>query len=254
MAELEKAAVESSQKFGYTGRTLKSWMEWEKAAVSDITPINPLVDFVKRIQDAGISVNVMTARSQRAQRATMNIVKDLGIRPDKIMFRPLDELNVVGPDFLGGIDFAKINLESEYELMKSDTLKIGMIRRTMDRYNYLAFLDDSGSNLKAGFKLGIPLGIQPSPSDVLPEQGIARGLILGQQNLSEGQMARGVQNLEAFIDLTRASREDIASSLIEQINSAGGASGARTGIMAPGTFRKLVESMEVAQNILKGRF
>lgn len=233
MAELDKAAVESSKKLGFSPKTLDDWMKWERASISDVTPINPMVDFVKRIQDAGISVNVMTARSQRTQKETMDIVESFGIRAKEVFFRPQ------GPDF---------------ETIDPSQLKSGMIRQSMDRYNYIAFLDDNPENLKAGFKLGIPLAIQPAASDILPEEAMARGLIIGQQNMPAGRMRSGAKNLEALIDITGSSRKRVAQEVIQKIDDGLKSAGGRTGIMAPGTFRKLVESMEVAQNILKGRF
>lgn len=72
------------------------------------------------------------------------------------------------------------------QALGSDVLKTGMMQEASGRFNFLAMLDDSASNLKAAYKFGVPLGIQPDRAgfDSL-EASLVRGVKLSDAGRSK---------------------------------------------------------------------
>lgn len=72
------------------------------------------------------------------------------------------------------------------QALSSDVLKTGMMQRASGKFNFLAMLDDSSSNLKAAYQFGVPLGIQPDKLgfDSL-EASLVRGVKLSEVGRSK---------------------------------------------------------------------
>lgn len=186
--------------------TADDWQIWNRAA-ADVEPIPEMVDFIKGLQESGIKPVIMTARDTNNLDMVTSTLKQYGISTDHLMLR--------------GIDQAQQNLPS-------DQLKLGMMQSMQDRFNFLTMLDDSAANLKAAYKFGVPLSIQPEKSgfDSL-EASLVRGA-----KLSEVAGPRGMAK---------------AQRAAEPIIRAGG-----VGVMSPGTLKNLISSTETAIKVARG--
>ena len=193
------------------------WKEWERLAIQDIEPNQEMIKFLQRLQGSGISLNAMTARSQRVQEPTLRLLGKMGIVPDEVFFRP---------DTLIG------------ENTKADVMKVNWMKQTSDKYNYVAMFDDSASNVKAALNYGVPAVLQPSAKAVDPnfmEGATLRGLETMESLATEGkitaqQMRRGVSNLENLMEIAT-----------------------RSGKSQPKTFSSIIKGMSMAEKVIKGR-
>lgn len=186
--------------------TAADWQIWNKAA-SNVEPIPEMVDFVRGLQESGIKPVIMTARDTNNIDMVRSTLKQYGISTDQLMLR--------------GTDQASQNLPS-------DVLKLNMMKSVSDEFNFLAMLDDSAANLKAAYKFGVPLSIQPEKRGF---DSLQASLVRGVQ-LSEVSGARGMAKAERAI---------------EPIMRAGGSS-----VISPRTLNNIIQSAETAIKVMRG--
>jgi hypothetical protein len=182
------------------------WKKWAKAA-ADVKPRSDMVDFVLGLQESGIKPVIMTARDRSNLDMVRTTLKEYGISTDHLMLRGLSQ--------------------SQQDL-PSDVLKLNMMKKTSNQFNFLTMLDDSASNLKAAYKFGVPLSIQPEKKGF---DSLEASLIRGAE-LSEVSGARGMAK---------------AQRAVEPIVRAGG-----TGVMSPGTLSNVIQSTENAIKVMRG--
>jgi len=212
MREAEKRAIERGS--GVKG----SWSDWERLAVrlDEVEPNEEMIKFAQRLQGSGISINVMTARSERIQEPTMRLLEKVGIVPNEVFFRP---------DTFEG------------DTMPSSILKVNWMKQSSDTFNYIGIFDDSPSNVKAAYKYGVPAILQPNADATdarFIEGALTRGLKTMEELAVEGkiasqQMQRGVSTLETMMEI-----------------------GTRSGKSQPRTFTSIIKGKEIAENIIKG--
>jgi phosphoglycolate phosphatase-like HAD superfamily hydrolase len=191
------------------------WKEWERLAITDIEPNQEMIKFLQRLQGSGISLNAMTARSARVQEPTLKLLEKMGIVPNEVFFRP-DSL--VGEDTNAAV------------------MKVNWMNETSSKYNYVAMFDDSGSNVKAALKSGVPAVLQPNAKGVdapFLEGSIKRGLETMQEVLGQDstQYRRGVENLSSLLDIAES----------------------YSGKLQPKTFKSIIQGKEIAERVIKGR-
>lgn len=186
--------------------TAQDWQIWNKAA-ANVEPIPEMVDFVRGLQESGIKPVIMTARDMNNIDMVRSTLKGYGISVDNLMLR--------------GTSQAQQNLPS-------DVLKLNMMKSVSDQFNFLTMLDDSAANLKAAYKFGVPLSIQPEKKGF---DSLEASLIRGAE-LSEVSGARGMAK---------------AQRAVEPIVRAGG-----TGVMSPGTLSNVIQSTENAIKVMRG--
>lgn len=194
------------------------WAEWERLSTSakEVESFPEMIKLLRRLQGSGISLNAMTARSERVQEQTMRLLEKMGIVPNEVFFRP--------DTFVG-------------ESLPPDVLKMGWVNQTSSKYNYIGIFDDSSSNVKAALKAGIPAVLQPSanaPDAKFVEGALTRGIETMQGLVTEGkitpkQMQRGLSNLEIMMEI-----------------------GTRSGKLQPKTFTSIIRNKQIAGNIIKG--
>jgi phosphoglycolate phosphatase-like HAD superfamily hydrolase len=209
----EMGFINFSEEMEFAAKT-GFWKEWERLAITDIEPNQEMIKFLQRLQGSGISLNAMTARSQRVQEPTLRLLEKMGIIPNEVFFRP---------DTLIG------------ENTNAAVMKVNWMNETSNKYNYVAMFDDSASNVKAALKSGVPAVLQPNAKGVdspFLEGSIKRGLetmqeVLGQEST---QYRRGVENISSLID--------IAST--------------KSGSRSARTFVGIAEAKSVAANVIKG--
>ncbi|MBM3206776.1 MAG: hypothetical protein FJZ43_04100 [Candidatus Staskawiczbacteria bacterium] len=151
MAQVEAEIMDylNRNKSGITfSDKVEQWSRWEKLAVGDLEVNEEMLDFTRRLQKSGISVNVMTARSARIQESTLKLLNKRGFSPNEVFFRPNT---------------------TEGELQYAADMKVGWIRKSSDRYNYLSIIDDSESTVKAALGAGVPSALQPYAKGVDPK-------------------------------------------------------------------------------------
>jgi len=163
----------------------EAWKGWEELAVGNLKPNKEMLGFVKQLQESGISMNVMTARSARTQEQTLDILRRMDFIPDEVFFRPY-------------------TLEGEMEA--AEKMKVGWIKKTSDKFDYISIFDDSGKTVKAALEAGVPSALQPSAKAIDPKflQGaVERGLETMQATFSRDsdKMMRGISQLENLIDI-----------------------------------------------------
>jgi FMN phosphatase YigB (HAD superfamily) len=198
------------------------WQDWERLAITDIEPNPEMIKFLKRLQGSGISLNAMTARSARVQEQTLGLLEKMGIVPNEVFFRP---------DSLIGED------------TPAAAMKVNWMKQTSNRYNYVSMFDDSGSNVKAALKFGVPSILQPDAKGVDPdflEGALKRGLntmddLTTKGEITSQQTQRGVSNLNNLIETAEFSRPTTKA-------------GSRTAE----TFVNIAKSKAVAQSVIKG--
>jgi len=123
----------------------QAWKGWEELAVGNLKPNKEMLGFVKQLQESGISINVMTARSARVQEQTLDILREMGFTPNEAFFRP----NTV-----------------EGERLAAAEMKVGLIKKTSDKFDYISIFDDSESTVKAALEAGVPSALQPSAKGI----------------------------------------------------------------------------------------
>lgn len=183
MAQKAKGSVPSS-----------AWAPFNKA-IERSKPIPEMIDFVKDLQNAGIQPVIMTARDEATRKHTTKILSKHGINTDYLMFRGLSQ---------------------EEQDLAPAILKTNMMQKIKDEFNILGFLDDSKSNLEAGYKFGVPLGIQPSKGgyDSL-EASIVRGVKIAEE-MGDETFDKAMKAAQGF---ARAGK--VSNSTLEKIFEAG---------------------------------
>jgi predicted secreted acid phosphatase len=165
MAQKAKGSVPSS-----------AWRKWNKA-IEKSRPIPEMIDFVKQLQNAGIQPVIMTARDEAMRPFTTKVLQRHGIDTSHLMFKGLSQ---------------------EQQDMAPAAVKAKMMESVKDQFNFLAFLDDSKSNLEAGYRFNVPLGIQPMRGghDSL-EAAIVRGVKIADE-MGEDTLIKAVDALKGF--------------------------------------------------------
>ena len=163
----------------------EAWGDWEKLAVGNLEANNEMLGFVKQLQDSGISMNVMTARSARVQEKTLGLLGKMDFIPDEVFFRPY-------------------TLEGEMEA--AEKMKVGWIKKTSDKFDYISIFDDSQKTVTAALKAGVPSALQPSAGAIdrkFLQGSLERGLETMQATFSQdpNQLTRGISELENLIDM-----------------------------------------------------
>lgn len=181
-AEAEAGRIlfeEIKPKKGYL--TAEDWKIWNKVA-ADVEPIPEMVDFVKGLQESGIKPVIMTARDMNNLGMVKSTLKEYGISTDHLMLRGLSQAQ---------------------QDLPSDKLKLGMMQSVSDRFNFLTMLDDSASNLKAAYRFGVPLTIQPEKKGF---DSLAASLVRGAE-LSKESGLRGMAKAQRAVEpIVRAGR------------------------------------------------
>lgn len=163
----------------------EAWGDWEKLAVGNLEANKEMLGFVKQLQDSGISMNVMTARSARVQEQTLGLLGKMDFIPDEVFFRPY-------------------TLEGEMEA--AEKMKVGWIKKTSDKFDYISIFDDSQKTVTAALKSGVPSALQPSAGAIdrkFLQGSLERGLETMQATFSQdpNQLTRGISELENLIDM-----------------------------------------------------
>ena len=163
----------------------EAWGNWEKLAVGNLKANKEMLGFVKQLQNSGISMNVMTARSARVQEQTLSLLGKMDFIPDEVFFRPY-------------------TLEGEMEA--AEKMKVGWIKKTSDKFNYISIFDDSEKTVKAALEAGVPSALQPSAKAVdkkFLQGALERGLDTMQATFSQDpkQLSRGISELESLIEI-----------------------------------------------------
>lgn len=163
----------------------EAWGDWEKLAIGNLEANKEMLGFVKKLQDSGISMNVMTARSSRVQQQTLDILGKMDFIPNEVFFRPY-------------------TLEGEMEA--AEKMKVGWIKKTSDKFDYISIFDDSEKTVKAALKAGVPSALQPSAKNVdqkFLQGALERGLDTMQATFSQdpNQLSRGISELENLIEI-----------------------------------------------------
>jgi len=163
----------------------EAWGDWEKLAVKNLEANKEMLGFVKQLQDSGISMNVMTARSARVQEKTLGLLGKMDFIPDEVFFRPY-------------------TLEGEMEA--AEKMKVGWIKKTSDKFDYISIFDDSQKTVTAALKAGVPSALQPSAGAIdrkFLQGSLERGLETMQATFSQDpdQLTRGISELENLIDM-----------------------------------------------------
>lgn len=173
------------------------WTAWTKAA-QDVEPIDEMVSFVRGLQESGLKPVIMTARDRRNEPMIRSTLKKYGISADHIMTRGLSQAQ---------------------QDMPSDLLKVKMMEKTSNRFNFLAMLDDSGANLKGAHGFGVPLTIQPEKKafDSL-EASITRGLHIA-SSIDTRTLQRAERTVEPVVRMG-VQGEKTASRIIEGLAQA----------------------------------
>lgn len=186
--------------------TIQDWSSWRNAA-AEVTEIPEMVQFARGLQESGIKPVIMTARDALNKDMIMSTLKEYGISTDNVMMRGLSQ---------------------SQQNFSSDMLKASMMQKMSSQFNFLTMLDDSAANLKAAYKFGVPLSIQPERSGF---DSLEASLIRGAQ-LSEVVGPKGMAK---------------AQRAAEPIIRAGG-----VGVMSPGTLKNLITSTETALKVARG--
>jgi len=163
----------------------EAWGDWEKLAIGNLEANKEMLGFVKKLQDSGISMNVMTARSSRVQQQTLDILGKMDFIPNEVFFRPY-------------------TLEGEMEA--AEKMKVGWIKKTSDKFDYISIFDDSEKTVKAALEAGVPSALQPSAKNVdqkFLQGALERGLDTMQATFSQdpNQLSRGISELENLIEI-----------------------------------------------------
>lgn len=175
------------------------WAPWNRATQRS-RPIPEMIDFVKTMQEAGIQPVVVTARDEALRPFTTKLLKKHGINSDFL--------------FMKGIS-------QEQQDLAPHIYKAGVIDSLQDKFNFLAFLDDSKSNLMTGYKANIPLGIQPNKTgyDGL-QASISRGLSIASDIGPEAKLA-AVDTLEGLVKMVKPLSGKTSNKTLQSIFDAG---------------------------------
>lgn len=143
---------------------VKAWEDWEKLAVGNLQPNKEMLGFVKQLQNSGISMNVMTARSTRIQEQTLGLLEKMGFIPDEVFFRPYT---------LPG------------EMAAADKMKVDWIKGSSEKFDYVSIFDDSGRTVKSALESGLVR------SAFQPSAGVMDKKFL------QGALERGLETMKA---------------------------------------------------------